>query len=135
MFGGTRGFCPIPVTVTNVTTNPCHLSSFTGYILSRESLRRFVEEGIWNPETNMCNVLRSAHEDVQLGRCLESVGVRAMNSTDGEGKHRFLPLEPGFFLDAKNADNQKFWLWKYLVEPMTLVSSQQLLCSNAALYE
>lgn len=61
-------------------------------------------------------------EDVQIARCLESVGVRAKDGRDPLGRHRFFPFDPGFFFN-KNIINLDFWFWNFSKDPLTVVSS------------
>lgn len=68
------------------------MSGGSGYVLSRESLRRFVESAIVN-NTN-CDILNNLQaEDVAMGQCLRAVGVSAGDSRDAHLKWRFYPFE------------------------------------------
>ncbi|EYC32284.1 hypothetical protein Y032_0003g1495 [Ancylostoma ceylanicum] len=67
-------------------------SGGAGYILSREALRRFVNKAYSNDK--ICQVKGISVEDVAIGRCLERIGVRAGDTRDQEGLHRFSPLSP-----------------------------------------
>lgn len=53
-------------------------------MLSKEALRRLCEEG----DAEKC-VKTNTHEDVEMGRCLEYVGVKIGESLDKFGKTRF----------------------------------------------
>ncbi|CAD6995920.1 glycoprotein-N-acetylgalactosamine 3-beta-galactosyltransferase 1 [Ceratitis capitata] len=72
--------------------NQVYMSGGSGYVLSRESLRRFVESAIVN-NTN-CDILNNLQaEDVAMGQCLRAVGVSAGDSRDAHLKWRFYPFE------------------------------------------
>lgn len=69
------------------------------YILSREGVRRFVEEAL--PNENMC---RSGFEDFEIGQCVEKVGV-LIGDSDG----KFLPC-----VSEQNLSlNKQYWIWQY----------------------
>ena len=61
----------------------------------------------------MCRVEDDEPEDVELGRCMENVGVKAGDSRDDEGKNRFMPIAlehhliPGYI--PKDS-----WYWDYV---------------------
>lgn len=96
-----------------------YMSGGAGYLLSRESLKRFIDHGLRNETHNECNKLVSSSEDVQIGRCLEQVGVKAMNSTDAMGGQRFFPLDPSFLLIKENQKKRLYWLFHYVYEPLS----------------
>ena len=66
--------------------------SGSGYVLSREALRRFNEEAL--TDGNKCYNGTRGNEDVEIGKCLESVGVLAGDSRDDLNRWRFLPFPP-----------------------------------------
>lgn len=68
------------------------MSGGAGYVLSREALRRFVEEGLSN--SSLCSMAETGFEDVEMGKCLENIGIRAGDSRDSKGRHRMLPFKP-----------------------------------------
>ncbi|KIH62312.1 hypothetical protein ANCDUO_07406 [Ancylostoma duodenale] len=73
-------------------------SGGAGYILSREALRRFVNKGYSN--NKICQVKGVSVEDVAMGKCLESIGVRAGDTRDQEGLHRFSPVSPDLMISG-----------------------------------
>ncbi|CAG5130205.1 unnamed protein product [Candidula unifasciata] len=60
-----------------------------GYVLSKESLRRFRHRG-----NNSKCVKDGAYEDVEMAHCLESLGVQIVNSKDSQGRSRFHTFVP-----------------------------------------
>ncbi|KAK0412017.1 hypothetical protein QR680_005984 [Steinernema hermaphroditum] len=101
-----------------------YMSGGAGYVLSRESLRRFVEEAL--PNKTKCKGSDSAFaEDVEMGKCLRNVGVEPADSRDYQGRHRMLPLAPTVHMNA-NGTLPK-WLMSYMFYPYRKGSQ---CCSN-----
>ncbi|KAE9549514.1 hypothetical protein FO519_007278 [Halicephalobus sp. NKZ332] len=74
-----------------------YMSGGAGYILSREAVKKFVKEAI--PDPKKCSNSTDGDEDTQIGACLESVGVPAVDTRDGNKKHRILPFSAGQHLE------------------------------------
>ncbi|XP_071990941.1 glycoprotein-N-acetylgalactosamine 3-beta-galactosyltransferase 1-like isoform X2 [Engystomops pustulosus] len=72
-----------------------YMSGGAGYVLSKESLRRFVE----GFRTGNCTH-RSELEDVELGKCMETMGVVPGESRDDEGRETFNPFTPEYHLTS-----------------------------------
>uniref|UniRef100_A0A1I8MCZ9 N-acetylgalactosaminide beta-1,3-galactosyltransferase n=1 Tax=Musca domestica TaxID=7370 RepID=A0A1I8MCZ9_MUSDO len=68
-----------------------YMSGGAGYVLSRKALETFTTEAYEND--SVCSREFQA-EDLQLGMCLENIGVVAGDSRDPEGMERFIPLAP-----------------------------------------
>lgn len=88
-----------------------YMSGGAGYVLSAEALRRFVGRALPNP--TLCSASHSGSEDVEMGKCLERVGVRAMDTRDSLGRGRFFPFVPEHHL-IPAPKNSNFWYWKYI---------------------
>lgn len=91
-----------------------YMSGGAGYVLSKEAVRAFVEEAL--PKKS-CRQDAGGAEDLEMGKCLEQVGVRIVDSRDHLGRHRFLPLAPRFHL-IPGAIPKKDWFWKYIYHPV-----------------
>ncbi|GFR69425.1 glycoprotein-N-acetylgalactosamine 3-beta-galactosyltransferase 1-like [Elysia marginata] len=66
-----------------------------GYVLSKESLRRFGSTGFNN--SALCASDRGA-EDIEMGKCLQNLGVLLKPSLDALGRTRFHCFTPEFFV-------------------------------------
>ena len=73
-------------------TDQGYFSGGAGYVLSKEALRRFVLNGTNNP--HVCRQDAGGAEDVEMGLCMEKLGVEAGDSRDQEGRKRFFPFVP-----------------------------------------
>ncbi|XP_017066355.1 glycoprotein-N-acetylgalactosamine 3-beta-galactosyltransferase 1 [Drosophila eugracilis] len=68
-----------------------YMSGGAGYVLSRDALRRLNLFAL--NSTTTCKLNEFA-EDLQIGHCLQDVGVIAGDTRDFQGRHRFLPISP-----------------------------------------
>ncbi|XP_076094875.1 glycoprotein-N-acetylgalactosamine 3-beta-galactosyltransferase 1-like isoform X1 [Mytilus galloprovincialis] len=67
-----------------------YYSGGAGYVLSKEALTRLVAKG---KNKTLCQQ-DGGNEDVEIGRCLENLGVKTLNSTDALGRTRFHCFDP-----------------------------------------
>uniref|UniRef100_A0A1A9UIV5 Glycoprotein-N-acetylgalactosamine 3-beta-galactosyltransferase 1 n=1 Tax=Glossina austeni TaxID=7395 RepID=A0A1A9UIV5_GLOAU len=88
-----------------------YMSGGAGYVLSKEALRRFIEKGLTNPK--ICSNKNGGAEDVEIGKCLEALGVMAGDTRDGNARGRFFPFVPEHHLIPDHT-NKDFWYWKYI---------------------
>ena len=68
------------------------MSGGAGYVLSKESLVRFVRKAL--PHPKLCKAGEWGPEDSSLGEALHNVGVYAGDSRDRFGRERFHPFTP-----------------------------------------
>ena len=89
--------------IVNFLVKQGYTSGGAGYVLSKEALTRFAESN-----KSICNHDGGA-EDAELGRCLQHLGVRVGNSTDGLGRSRFHCFSPETHL----LGTYPKWFYKY----------------------
>lgn len=93
--------------------------SGSGYVLSREAVRRFNEEALM--DDYKCWNGTEGNEDVEIGKCLANVGVLAGDSRDELKRSRFLPFPPdGLLLNLFGTtwlDNATFYEIKKVNHP------------------
>ncbi|CAH1789542.1 unnamed protein product [Owenia fusiformis] len=91
-----------------------YMSGGAGYVLSKEALRRFVEEAM--PDESVCRSDPGGMEDLEMGKCLENVDVKIKDSRDSSGRERFHPFIPEHHLipDFIPKDN---WYFSYNYYP------------------
>ncbi|CAD5224300.1 unnamed protein product [Bursaphelenchus okinawaensis] len=95
-----------------------YMSGGAGYVLSREAVRRFVEQAL--PDPIKCKSADVGNEDVEIGKCLHNVGVTFGDSRDNKGKHRMLPMPPNIHFDFRLHSNRSAvpnWFFKYIYHP------------------
>lgn len=84
-----------------------YMSGGAGYVLSREALRRFVQ----GFSTGRCKNFSSV-EDMALGRCMETMGVKAGDSRDPSKRETFNPFTPENHLISPKSGKQA-WSYSY----------------------
>ncbi|XP_003743088.1 glycoprotein-N-acetylgalactosamine 3-beta-galactosyltransferase 1 [Galendromus occidentalis] len=92
-----------------------YMSGGAGYVMSKEALRRFVEDGLRNENTK-CRRDHKGAEDVELGKCFYDLGIAAGDSRDEGGRGRFFPLAPEAHIIPGHMPPD-FWFWNYTYYP------------------
>ena len=88
-----------------------YMSGGAGYVLSRKGLSMLVKEGFRQPKyCSLHNDLGA--EDVEMGRCLNGAGVRAVDTRDSFGRQRFMPFGASEHLMIGRIPKD-FWIWSY----------------------
>ncbi|XP_069184336.1 glycoprotein-N-acetylgalactosamine 3-beta-galactosyltransferase 1 isoform X1 [Procambarus clarkii] len=70
-------------------TKKGYMSGGAGYVLSREAVKQFVEVSL--PNKTLCSPSITGIEDLEMGICLNNIGVLGGDSRDGKGRGRFFP--------------------------------------------
>ncbi|XP_016976938.1 glycoprotein-N-acetylgalactosamine 3-beta-galactosyltransferase 1 [Drosophila rhopaloa] len=89
--------------------NASYMSGGSGYVLSREALRIFAEG---HNDSTKCRQEDNSAEDLEMGKCLFNLGVKAGDSRDGQFRNRFYPVGP-FESLLSGYTGMDFWLYKY----------------------
>ena len=92
------------------------MSGGAGYVLSKEALHHFVTQGIMDKSGKLCRKDNGGAEDVELGKCMESINVEAGDSRDALGRGRFFPFMPEQQLIKGNKPSD-IWFWKNTFYP------------------
>lgn len=79
---------------------------------------KILQESLPNPEK--CKQDNTGAEDVEIGKCLLSVGVDPGDSRDKQGRSTFLPLYINSFL-IPGTLTKDFWFWSYIYYPFNEV--------------
>lgn len=95
------------------------MSGGAGYVLSKEALRRFIEDALTDPKK--CRQDHGGAEDVEMGRCLHNVGVIPGDSRDSQDRGRFFVFSPEAHLFPSS--DKSFWYWKNMYYNTTDVST------------
>lgn len=95
------------------------MSGGVGYVLSREALKLFVKKA--STDSSLCEQGDKGEEDVEMGKCMDKIEVRAGDSRDAQGRYRFLPYGPENHVSPGCVD-PNFWFWKYIYCPFEQVS-------------
>lgn len=110
-------------------SNTCILTQNLGpgYVLSRNAVRSLVEDGFARNKTE-CNLERGQVEDVEIGACLELVGVKAGDTRDSQARPTFLPFSPINLISSKPFE-RNHWFYKYAFYDPPKVG-RKLCCSD-----
>lgn len=97
-----------------------YMSGGAGYVMSQTALRMLVEDGLNRQKCTM-----DGHdEDVDVGRCLETVGVRTYSTTDKYGRESF----QAFHLLEYIKGPAPIYLFQYMHKPPRTVGIRICVC-------
>lgn len=96
-----------------------YMSGGAGYVLSKAAVRKFVKEAI--EDGRRCRRDDGGAEDLEMGQCLQNVGVRAVDSRDLLGRETFHPFVPEHHLIPGLVPKDN-WYWEYNFYPARGVS-------------
>lgn len=91
-----------------------YMSGGAGYVLSRDAVRRFVNRALRSP--SLCRSDAGGAEDLEIGQCLQNVGIQAGDSRDELGRERFHPFIPEHHLIPGMIPRDN-WYWEYNYYP------------------
>ncbi|XP_073971215.1 glycoprotein-N-acetylgalactosamine 3-beta-galactosyltransferase 1-like isoform X2 [Rhodnius prolixus] len=103
------------------------MSGGAGYVLSKCALRKFILEGI--PNSTICRPENDGNEDTEMGKCMENLGIPAMDTRDSLERDRFFPLVPITKLISGQTPHD-FWYFLYSYYPQ---KEGIECCSNSAI--
>lgn len=106
-----------------------YMSGGAGYVLSKEAVKRFATRGLTDRMGMLCRSDGGGAEDVEMGKCMENLGVRAGDSRDSQGRGRFFPFVPEHHLIPGHMPDD-FWYKKYIFYP---VEEGMGCCSDSAI--
>ena len=97
------------------------MSGGAGYVLSKEALDRFVNVALADKDQKICKANdHTGPEDVEIGICLENVGVVAGDSRDTLGRGRFFPFIPEHHLIPDHESKAGMCKTCYLCDTMMI---------------
>ncbi|KAH8283519.1 hypothetical protein KR018_004638 [Drosophila ironensis] len=105
--------------------NVSYMSGGASYVLSREALRRFMNQA-YGSEVICPKPKKMGIEDFYMGICLQNVGVHFVGSTDGDTKPKFMPLDLQSYVSDSNSSIPD-WLRSMSVQS---VETGMRCCSN-----
>ena len=91
-----------------------YMSGGAGYVLSKSAVKRFVEIGL--TDTYKCRQDDGGAEDLELGTCMQNIGVAAGDSRDALGRETFHPFIPEHHLIPGIVPSYN-WYWSYNYYP------------------
>ena len=86
-----------------------YMSGGAGYVISKNALEKFVTKGINDKTGKICRTNGKGSEDVELGKCMENLGIDPGDTRDTFGKGRFFPLVPEKHLNPGLMDAESKW--------------------------
>ncbi|XP_069114352.1 glycoprotein-N-acetylgalactosamine 3-beta-galactosyltransferase 1-like [Argopecten irradians] len=87
-----------------------YMSGGAGYVLSHKAVKLLVEKGV--DDSAMCRSDGGGAEDLELGRCMQKLGVQAGDSRDELERERFMPFVPEHHL-IPGILPKDMWYWSY----------------------
>ena len=91
-----------------------YMSGGAGYVLSKEAVKKLVEVGL--RDSSKCRADPGGAEDLEMGQCLQNIGVKAGDSRDELGRETFHPFEPEHHLIPGLVPKDN-WYWEYNYYP------------------
>lgn len=91
--------------VTHGSVNHGYMDGRAGYVLSEEAVRRFAVEGVDGTNKTCREENETVEDDLEMGKCMELLKVKAGDSKDILGRARFHPKKPSDHLYLQLMNN------------------------------
>ncbi|CAG7786337.1 unnamed protein product, partial [Allacma fusca] len=85
---------------------------YGGYVLSRKALELLTTQGLKNG--SLCRMDSEGSHEIEMGKCLENLGVVAGDTRDNLRRDRFLPFTPeNHLIDSRRNQSFEFFTHAY----------------------
>ena len=101
-----------------------YMSGGAGYVLSKEALYRFATLGL-QTEKPRCRKTDGGAEDLEMGICMQRLGVQTIDSRDLQSRQRFHPFRPALHV-VPDVLSKDLWLYTFDMYPLITVTKSTI---------